>query len=482
MRWGILINLAVILVVSGALLFVVFSASLERSAIDGKVRQAKVVADLLEGRIVSATSTEGLWETVRSICKSGTDLRVLLYDSRGSVLGGCGIQREVEKPDLASDGTRIRVIGSAWPADLFQGLTVVVDVVRPFPHGVRSVRAFLEIPSSVFAPAWKFFASYLVLTQAALFFLGYILFHRTVIGPIRDVATAARQAAGKADSQVLSDTIHLKGDIQRISSSLRGMLQKIVEDREQMAALIEELRAVNRDLEAAQQGLVRSEKLAGVGRLAAGLAHEIGNPLQIIMGYTELLQRGPDPDSRSEILDRMDQELKRIHEILQRLLEFASPIRQNVLPCDLNALVEASGSLIRGRKGFSNVEFQYALDPELPHIETEPEKIRQILVNLIFNAADAIPESGGKITLRTCKGDESVEIEVEDTGEGIPKENMEKVFDPFFTTKEPGKGTGLGLAVCLGLVESLGGSIIVVSEENKGTRVNVKLPLALALK
>jgi two-component system, NtrC family, sensor kinase len=476
MRWGILINLALILVVSGALLFVVFGASLERSAIDDKVLQAKVIADLLESRIASTATQEALWETVRSVCTSGAALRIAVYDNQGKIMGGCGTQGEAQKPAPAGEGRKIYVIGNAWPSDLFHGLTVVVDVVRPFPHGIRSVRAFLDIPPSVFAPAWKFFAGYLVLTQAALFFLGYILFYRTVIGPIRAVAEVASQAAGKADSRALSNTIHLKGDIQRISASLRAMLQKIVEDREAMAALIEQLRTVNRDLEVAQQGLIRSEKLAGVGRLAAGLAHEIGNPLQIIMGYAELLRRAPVSQPNSEILDRMDQEMKRIHEILQRLLEFASPTRKVVASCDLNAVVQDCGSLVRGRKGFRNVEFEYVLDPELSCIDTEPEKIRQVLVNLIFNAADAIPESGGKIILRTRKADDSVEIQVEDTGAGIPEDDREKIFDPFFTTKEPGKGTGLGLAVCLGLVESLGGSIDVESQEETGTVVTVRLP------
>ena len=109
-------------------------------------------------------------------------------------------------------------------------------------------------------------------------------------------------------------------------------------------------------------------------------------------------------------------------------------------------------------------------------METEPEKIRQVIVNLIFNAADAIPESGGKITLRTRKDENAAEIEVEDTGSGISQENLAKIFDPFFTTKEPGKGTGLGLAVCLGLVESMGGTINVESEEGKGTVVVVRIP------
>ena len=123
------------------------------------------------------------------------------------------------------------------------------------------------------------------------------------------------------------------------------MIVKIVEDREKMQELIEQLTTINRDLEAAQQGLVLFGKLAGRGCLAAGVAHEIGNPLQIVMGYVELLSRGPDSDSRTEILSRMEQELKRIHDILQRLLEFARPIPEHIVSCGINALVRDCASL-----------------------------------------------------------------------------------------------------------------------------------------
>jgi two-component system NtrC family sensor kinase len=122
------------------------------------------------------------------------------------------------------------------------------------------------------------------------------------------------------------------------------------------------------------------------------------------------------------------------------------------------------------------VEFEFQLAADLPLMKTEPEKIRQVIVNLIFNAADAIPESGGKITLRTRKDEDAAQIEVEDTGSGISQVDLPKVFDPFFTTKEPGKGTGLGLAVCLGLIESMSGTINVESEEGKGTVVMVRIP------
>jgi signal transduction histidine kinase len=272
----------------------------------------------------------------------------------------------------------------------------------------------------------------------------------------------------------------LTGDIQKISSRLRGIIVKILDDREKREHLIQQLSETNRDLEVAQEVLIRSEKLAGVGRLAAGLAHEVGNPLQVAMGYVELLRRGGKEDATADILERMDQELKRIHDIIQRLLEFARPLPKTVTTCDINDVIRDASSLIAGRKGFRNVSFEYALDPELASVETEPEKIRQILVNLIFNALDALPESGGTITLRTRKTEEGIEIKVEDTGCGIPEQDMQKVFDPFFTTKEPGKGTGLGLAVCLGLVESLGGAIDVRSYENQGTVASIKLPLKIA--
>ncbi len=480
MRWGILANLAVILTVSGLLLFVVFSASLERSAIDGKLQEAGIIADLVESRLLGARSSQEMWAAVRHVCRKVSGPKLILFDEAGGVLGGCGIQKGSPPPERSPDHSRsIRVEGASWswPTRLFKGMTVVVDITGPFRYGVKSARIVSRVSPSIFSPAWKFFAGYLVLTQASLFFLGYILFHRTVVGPVGEIARLAGKAAGMTDLLGLPDSMRLRGDIQKISSSLKSVMIKIVDDRDKMEALIAQLRKTNRDLETAQQGLVRSEKMAGVGRLAAGLAHEVGNPLQIVMGYAEILRRGPSAETRAEVLGRMDQELKRIHEILQRLLEFARPARSNPVVCDLNELMRSSGGLIEGRKGFRNIEIVYMPDDGLAPFETEPEKIRQIVVNLIFNAVDAIPESGGTVTLRTRRLPQAVEIEVEDTGHGIPEEDLEKVFDPFFTTKEPGKGTGLGLAVCLGLAESLGGSIDIRSKQNAGTVVKVTLPL-----
>ena len=477
MRLGVLVNLAVILAVSGALLFIVFSASIRRTVLEDRMRQAQAMGEMLEQHMLGFHSTSDMWAWIRRTCTSASDSGVLLYDSQGRIVGGCSNRAELPKPDVASPETTIQVAGRGLPGSLFKGTSVIVDVKGDFLQGVKVVRYILEVSPSVFAAGSKFVAAYLLLTQMALFFMGYVLFHRTVIGPIRETARIAGNASGITAVEDVSGSLRWKGDIQRIASSLRAMIIKIVEDREKMKALVDELRQSNRELEAAQQGLIRSEKMASVGRLAAGLAHEVGNPLQILMGYVELLQREADPDSRADIHPRMEAELKRIHTIIQRLLEFARPIRENVQVCNVNRLVEDVASLVKGRKGFRNIELRMIPDPKLEPAPTEGEKIRQVLINLIFNAADAIPESGGTIVLRTRRADEQIEIQVEDSGSGIPEEHLEKVFDPFFTTKEPGKGTGLGLAVCLGLVESMGGSIDIQSQDGLGTTVIVTIPM-----
>jgi len=476
LRWGILANLAVILIVSGLVLFLVFSASIKRAAIDAKIQDSNALADLIENQVLKAESSDKLWDKVRSVCAGRTGLRLVLYGGGGKILGGCGINLGLEAPTQSDAAHRVRITAADWPWGLFQDMRVVVDRTGSFPHGVQSVRLFLDIPSSVFAPAWKFFAAYLTLTQLALFLLGYILFHRTVIGPVREVAQLAEKSSGITEIARFPDTLSLQGDIQKISAGLKNMIVKIVDDREKMKKLVEHLSEINRDLQAAQQGLIRSEKLASVGRLAAGVAHEIGNPLQILLGYIELLGRGADPEQRREILPRMEQELRRIHEILRRLLDFARPIQSNIVECDVNELLKDCAALVKGRKGFHHVEFLYELDPQASSMLTEPEKIRQAVVNLVINAADATAQ-GGKIMLRTRTHDNNVDIEIEDNGCGISAENLEKVFDPFFTTKEPGRGTGLGLTVCLGLVESLGGSMNLASEEGRGTTALIKLPM-----
>jgi signal transduction histidine kinase len=475
MRLGILVNLAVILVVSGILLFFVFAASLQSAVIDTHIHEATVLMRLMEDQVKTAPSEASMKQGITTLCRSDSGMKLIAFNYKGDPIVGCSPDVSLPPPDITFSGRRARVLNGYTPWSLIQGITIAVDVKKGFPFGVSALRGFFHVPSTVFSPAMRFFAFYLFLTHAALFFLGYILFHRTVVGPISETAKLAGTAAGMTEGPEMPDTIHLRKDIQGISASLKALIMQIIADKEEMTRLVNKLKQTNQDLEDAQRGLVRSEKMASVGRLAAGLAHEIGNPLQILIGYAELLKRGTDQETAHDIHVRMENELARINETIQRILEFARPSKDTVRECDINELVQDVQALVKGRKGFRRMEFRAIPDESIPRFRTEPEKVRQILVNLVLNAADAIPQEGGVIILRTSGSADRVRIEVEDNGCGIPSEDLPKVFDPFFSTKEPGKGTGLGLAVCLSLVESLDGTLEVTSEPGKGTVVSLEL-------
>ncbi|MCA1959225.1 MAG: hypothetical protein LDL33_00405, partial [Desulfomonile sp.] len=348
MRWGILVNLAAIFVISGLLLLLVFCAALHRAVVDNAIEQASVLGDILQRDLRESRTSEAFWDVIKRSCLMRTGLRPLLYDAEGNVLGGCGAGANIEKPAREAVGRRVHVIGGTGPAGIFEETLIVVDMSGGFPHGVQTVRGFLKTPAIVGSSAFQFFAAYLVFTQAALFFVGYILFHGTVIGPVRNVARIAARASGMTDLQPETDPSRFKGDIQRISAGLQAMVTRIVEDRGKMEDLVNELRRTNDELRSAQESLIRSEKMASIGRLAAGLAHEIGNPLQIVMGYVEILKRRCSSDAERDVTTRMEQELKRIHEILYSMLEFARPAPGKRRLCDVNALVGGCSALLEG--------------------------------------------------------------------------------------------------------------------------------------
>lgn len=489
MRFGILANLAVILMVSGALLFIVFTASLQHALVDDATERAGLLADETESRLERATSVADVWRWARSNCGTRPDVRVRLYDAAGREIGG-GCETEVSEPTGSqpssrgtmsprerASGRRIHVTEAAPYRSVLRGAVVVTNVWGDFPFGVRSFRAFVKVRPALFSNAWSFFGAYLLLTQTVLFFLGYLLFQRTVLQPLRSLADLAGKAAALAGASPLEDKGGHRDDTRVIASGLRRMITEILEAAQAKEVLIGDLKKSNEELAAAQEGLIRSEKMAVTGRLAAGLAHEIGNPLQILMGYAELLSAGDDPALTQDILPRMESELRRINDTIRRLLEFARPGLEEAQACDVNRLAHECVRLLESRPGFRHIRLTETYAADLPEIVTEAEKVRQILVNLLFNAADAVPCEGGEITVQTRTGIQSVELQIADSGCGIPEAHIERVFDPFFTTKEPGKGTGLGLSVSLALAESIGATIGIASTEHKGAVATLSLPL-----
>jgi two-component system NtrC family sensor kinase len=231
-----------------------------------------------------------------------------------------------------------------------------------------------------------------------------------------------------------------------------------------------------------EQHLMRSEKLASIGRLAAGVAHEINNPLTSVLTFSCLLLK-KGSEGMKEKLEIIVKETTRCREIVKGLLCFARQDEPRKMRCNLNAVIEnafsLAGNQLKIRESHVTVKKELG---EIPDLYLDPNQMTEVFVNLIINAIDALSAGGElRIATGTSQDGKSVDIRVTDTGQGISKDDMENVFEPFFTTKEPGKGTGLGLAVAYGIIGRHNGSIDVESEVGKGTTFLIKLPLAGAL-
>ena len=250
-----------------------------------------------------------------------------------------------------------------------------------------------------------------------------------------------------------------------------------------------ELRKAYQELKEAQRELIQSEKLAALGRFSSGLAHEVKNPLAIVLSGIEFLQRSlPDTGGETQTsLAKIREAARRADTIIHGLLQFSSPSQLKTERVRPEAIIEEALSLFKYRTALENVSLKTEFFKKYDlWVNVDKNQIQQVLFNLLLNAVEAMPH-GGRVTVRTyparregpSSNHEACVIEVVDTGEGVPKENLSRVFEPFFTTKRDKRGTGLGLSTSKTIIESHGGGLLFESEPGKGTAVKAFIPLAL---
>ncbi len=233
-----------------------------------------------------------------------------------------------------------------------------------------------------------------------------------------------------------------------------------------------------RELEQARDQLVQAEKLAAIGQLAAGVAHEINNPIGVMLGFAQvLLKRTPEDSPMYKPLATIEREGLRCKKIVQNLLDFARHSKPNLERVDINQVIDDALELIEHRTGNTQVRLIKTYSPRLPAVLADTNQLQQVFLNILLNAYQAMP-NGGELNVITHQDGDRVCAVFSDTGPGIPPENLKRIFDPFFTTKEVGKGTGLGLSVSYGIVEQHGGTIEVKSDGKTGATFTVKLPIA----
>lgn len=332
---------------------------------------------------------------------------------------------------------------------------------------------------------------FIFVNTAILAFLGIYRVFKLYLQPLSRLAQRAENY--REDEQVLFSVRKEDNELQRLSAALNGLLRRLSAEKEKLRATVASLEAANAELKKAQTEIVRAEKLASVGRLSAGIAHEIGNPIGIVTGYLELLkQRDIAEDERVEYLDRAEKETERISAIIRQLLEISRPSQAGPQRVSVHAIIGEMARVLDVQPFMSHVRLATDLGARSDAVTADPSQLRQVFLNLIINAADAISSKGpgavGDLIIATDDSTDAgaaagsngswLRVRFSDNGSGIPEENLSNIFDPFFTTKEPGKGTGLGLSVSFMIIESFGGRLQVESVAGQGTCMTVSLPAA----
>jgi signal transduction histidine kinase len=453
------LNLALLTLAVSVLDAGVFFLVTRRALSDAASELALGTADILTDEL-AAVGPDGWKKLIDARRRSGTR-ELTLYATSGEVLAG--------EPTAAGPDVRAAFFSRETTTGEVDGqVEVIAPVGAPGPPAaVLRVRLPLNATA---APAWTVIGAHAVFSAVLIVVFGLVSFRRSLLLPIEELRDGTRRiAAGELGLQVSEDA---PAEIAELAEALNGMSTALAGYRARTAEQLARLEAANVELRRTQDALLRSEKLASVGRLAAGLAHELGNPLTAVRGYVELLALG-GVESADEIVGRCQREVERMHRILRSLLDFARQEAPEVVEVDVAGLLEEAVRTVQHQGPFRAIELDLAVEGA-PRLAGEPDKLHQVLVNLLLNAAGARATrirlgarvQGGEVCL-TCADD----------GEGIPAENVGRLFEPFFTTRAPGEGTGLGLAVSLRILEQHGGRIDVSSVPGAGAVFTLRIPV-----
>jgi signal transduction histidine kinase len=414
-------------------------------------------------------SEAGLLDLYISRMVGSKDLHIvyaMVFDPEGRVLSHSDLTQFSRKLDdpLSRKALSAEVVILSRVGDPFAG--GVIDVATPL--NVSSKRfGTLRFGYSLAGLAdhlrqLKRKALAMTVSAAAGMILLVILAAGVMVRPIRRLVGALDSVRlGKLEPVSLPERHDELGDLQ---NSYRMMIDRLAKEKTER--------------ERTQDLLARTEKMATVGTLASGIAHEVNSPLTGAMHSVHALEAGAlAPEKQGRYLQVLAESLERIRRAVSQLLDYSTVHVTNVADCDLSSLVAKTLVFLEYQIARNRVEVENRLPP-LP-IRADAHKMEQVLVNLVLNAVAAMP-AGGRLAFRHVVDGPFLTLIVSDTGEGIPEGNLEKIFDPFFTTKRNGEGTGLGLAVCRKIVEQHGGRISVSSRPGEGTEFHVALPLAVA--
>ena len=394
-----------------------------------------------------------------------------------------------------SNGKRQFFLGDTWGVFWKQNKYMVIS--EPFlasePEGAATLVVRLDDIYANLRESQKIIFFYCLANLFILLFIGMLRMSRIVIRPIRRFIRLTDDL--RSTEQFPAYPGKRNTEFGQLSNAIHRMARRIEEDKERIESSLHSLEKVHADLKSTQQEMIRAEKLASIGRLSAGIAHEIGNPIGVILGYLGLLKRQPafkENPSGQEYIERAESEINRINTIIRQLLDFSRSTASEKQIVFMHALIKDVRQMFSHQPLMRKIALNLDLSAENDKVYADYQQLRQVLINLLINAIDSISAStnseSGEIRLETQeipKSDENavnqsptIRLTVYDNGTGIAREEIDNIFDPFYTTKEPGKGTGLGLSVSYMIIEQFGGAIKVNSEVNHGTALSIYLQMA----
>jgi len=452
----------------------------EGSSADFMDKQAAPTAGLLLQSLDSAV-------TVHIVDGKGT----ALYQKNGGTYPLASILRQIDAA-RKSRQTSIEDLGHVWALFWWHPSAVCIAVPvnnnSGLPDGVVAGVISLRPIYKKLRKYHNLILLYILINTAVLTVVGLYRIFRLYLRPIDRIVL---QADGfQEDGDLFFAFRHEDNELNRLSASLNRMLTRISSDKKKLQATVGSLEQANIELKNAQKEIIRAEKMASVGRLAAGIAHEIGNPIGIALGYLEMLkQPGLDDEDQLDFLARTENEVQRINAVIRQLLDLARPRDVQSKHMNVNAVISDIVEVMRPQPVMNHIDIESHLDAANDSIWGNDDQLRQVFLNLLLNAADAIHSNalpdGGRIAIRTSIQDTvpaslkpTLCIRFEDNGAGIDADQLQNIFDPFYTTKEPGKGTGLGLAVSYMIIESIGGTIRAEIPPKGGAVFIIQLPLA----
>lgn len=483
MKWGLRLQLLLLL---GALMLFsygpLFFATSTYTRV-GLERLQRANAEKL-GRSVAAHLTVLRHQTDEA---TFLDLARAQVDGR-TVHGLSLLKRNGAAPDIIGEPDLLNTLKAAQDLgnqpevrELSTPLGPALLIFEPGPLGgiAALVRVDAEITQAEFLA--RMMGLYMLVGGLGLLIVAYLAATRWIVRPIFELSRGAdRIAKGGRRIEVLKNAPR---ELVNLSVRLAEMTSRLRSEEESLLKKVSELTSLTQQLQSTRDSLVRSERLATVGRLAAGLAHEVGNPISALMGLQDLMiDGGLTEEEQQDFLHRMRKETSRIDRVISDLLAYARPAgdaprgKIHGAPGSIASAIEDALALLSPQRNLQGVRLTSSIEQGLPLVPLSQEELTQVLLNLLMNAADAC-EGDGNIHVSVRQRDAGlVELLVQDDGPGISSDVSDSIFEPFVSTKDVGKGTGLGLAVTKGLIEAAEGKIFVEKSPTGGAQFVVLLP------